>query len=142
MKVKKKENVMFLVINDCFGGFGLSFEAVMLYAELSGFKLYACVDTGILSGKYTYYDGKDKPFIIYYTKEPLTNEGKIVKNSYFSESEIKRDDPILVEVVRKLGEKANGTCASLSIVNIPDGVNYTIEDYDGAESIHEVHRSW
>ena len=35
---------MKVVINDCYGGFSLSYEAVMRYAELKGFKLYAYVD--------------------------------------------------------------------------------------------------
>ena len=39
-------------------------------------------------------------------------------------------------------EKANGPCASLEIVQIPDDVEYEIDEYDGSESIHEVHRSW
>ena len=41
-----------------------------------------------------------------------------------------------------LGEKANTRFSDLKIVEIPDGVDYEIDEYDGIESIHEKHRSW
>jgi hypothetical protein len=53
-----------------------------------------------------------------------------------------RADPLLVRVVEELGEEANGSFAKLKVVEIPDGVDYQIDDYDGVESIHEKHRSW
>ena len=53
-----------------------------------------------------------------------------------------RNDPVLVQVVETLGDKANGRCAKLRIVEIPDNVNWEISEYDGNESVEEVHRSW
>jgi len=53
-----------------------------------------------------------------------------------------RADPLLVKVVEKLGRAASGTHAELKIVEIPEGMQYQIEDYDGMETIHEKHRSW
>lgn len=53
-----------------------------------------------------------------------------------------RHDPDLIEVVRELGDRAAGHCAELRIVEIPDGVDYQIEEYDGNEHIAEVHRTW
>ena len=55
---------------------------------------------------------------------------------------VDRTDPKLVEVVEKLGLRANGECADLKIVDIPEDIEYYIDDYDGVESIHEAHRSW
>lgn len=60
---------------------------------------------------------------------------------------LERHDPLLVQVVEELGpdkhrEGASGRCAQLHIVEIPDGVQYEIDEYDGMESIHEIHRSW
>lgn len=53
-----------------------------------------------------------------------------------SYSFISRDDPRLVECVETLGsEKASGICARLVIVEIPDGINYGIEEHDGIETI-------
>lgn len=48
----------------------------------------------------------------------------------------------LVNVVEQLGERANGKVAKLKIVEIPDNVDWYIDDYDGVESINEYHRSW
>jgi len=32
--------------------------------------------------------------------------------------------------------------ADLKIVEIPDGTNYEIDEYDGNEHVAEVHRTW
>lgn len=53
-----------------------------------------------------------------------------------------RSAPELVQVVEELGEKANGSFANLVVVDVPDDVNWVIEEYDGWETIKEVHRSW
>ena len=51
-------------------------------------------------------------------------------------------DPRIVEVVERLGAGASGSCAHLVVVEIPDGIAWEIDDYDGWETIHEKHRSW
>lgn len=56
--------------------------------------------------------------------------------------DIDRCDPKLVECVETLGGKANGSLARLVVIEIPDDLNYTIENYDGIERVEEVHRSW
>ena len=63
-------------------------------------------------------------------------------DDYGSAYNNKRDDETLVEVVECLGEKANGDHASLKIVEIPDGIEWQIEEYDGFEWIAEKHRTW
>ena len=56
--------------------------------------------------------------------------------------DIFRNDPVLVEVVEALGSNADGESASLRIVEIPDDVLWTIQEYDGLEWIAERHRTW
>ncbi len=64
-------------------------------------------------------------------------------NYYWSvDCNVKRNDPILAAIVEELGDAANGEHAKLNVVEIPDDVEYKIDDYDGRESIHEIHRSW
>ena len=133
-----------IVINVCFGGFGLSNEADLLYAEKSGFKLFHYIKDGV--------DG-------YYRRAKLDELSSIScssfksdhgdnfngfpeDGSYWYSGDIDRDDPVLVEVVEELGTKANGFCAELKVVEIPDGVDWEIDEYDGNESIEEVHSSW
>lgn len=54
-----------------------------------------------------------------------------------------RDDAILVDVVKKLGSKANGYSAELKVVEIPDDVDFVIQgNDDGSEWIAEKHRTW
>jgi hypothetical protein len=54
-----------------------------------------------------------------------------------------RSDPRLVAAIEKIGEeKASGKMAKVRIVDVPDDVEWEIDEYDGVESIHEVHRSW
>jgi hypothetical protein len=55
---------------------------------------------------------------------------------------IVRNSRVLVEVVEQLGEAANGKFAELKVVEIPDDVQWQIEDYDGAEWVAEKHRTW
>ena len=54
---------------------------------------------------------------------------------HFYDHDVKRDDPLLVEVVEELGDMANGDCAKLRIAEIPKGCHYRIEEYDGQESV-------
>jgi hypothetical protein len=58
------------------------------------------------------------------------------------ERDIGRNNPILVEIVEQLGESADGRYAELKVVDIPDDVQWHIDEYDGWETIHENHRVW
>ena len=56
--------------------------------------------------------------------------------------EAPRDCEYLVQTVQELGEKANGPHARLKIVEVPDGVDWTVMEYDGMEWVAEAHRTW
>ena len=55
---------------------------------------------------------------------------------------VERNDPVLIQVVEEMGDAAGGQFASLGIVEIPDGVQWQIEEYDGREWVAEKHRTW
>jgi len=66
-----------------------------------------------------------------------------LKGEDFDYSTVDRADPILVQVVEKLGNRASGQLAKLTIVEIP-GCLYRITEYDGYESIEypEMNFNW
>lgn len=57
--------------------------------------------------------------------------------------EISRDDPILIEVIEEMAKKGlKYTRGHIKIVDIPDGVVWYIQNYDGIETIMEHARKW
>jgi hypothetical protein len=48
----------------------------------------------------------------------------------------------MIQVVEELGAAANGPCADLKVVEIPDGVEWEIDGHDGMEHVAERHRTW
>ena len=56
--------------------------------------------------------------------------------------DIARDDEDLIDIIEKMGDKAAGAYCVLKIVDIPDDVKWTIQQYDGNEWVAEVHRTW
>lgn len=124
-----------IVYNACYGGFGLSHEAVMRYAELKGIKLYFNKDYSM----YNYYLIPVEEYNRIRAEEQAKPVGsgrfKESNAAYFSVCSIDRTDPALVQVVEELGEKASGPYSNLKIDNIPTGTLYRVEEYDGYESI-------
>ena len=54
-----------------------------------------------------------------------------------------RAHPDLIEAIESVGiNKASGELACIRIIDIPDNVEWEIDDYDGIETVHEIHRSW
>ena len=51
------------------------------------------------------------------------------------DGDIERTDPVLVQVVEELEDKANGHCAELRIAELPAGTLYRIDEYDGVEQV-------
>jgi hypothetical protein len=158
---------MKVVINACYGGFSLSPRAVKRLAELNGRECYfftfqrnpldfdiripATVEELELEndriGMWSAFDipnpnevigkafrGKDE-FNERYKKHSLPNDGGVERN-----------DPKLIQVIEELGAGhrtgASGPCADLRIVEIPDGTDYEIQEYDGLEHVAERHRTW
>ena len=132
---------MKLVINSCYGGFGLSPKALKRYLELKGKKSYFYRQTKYNwqynDTEYQRIDNVDdlNELFIYCTTE---DQGEVINNfpdNTFHSSYIPRNDKHLVQVVEELGVEANSKCAKLQIVEIENGRWYKIDEYDGYESI-------
>ena len=141
---------MKIVVNKCFGGFSLSALAVKRMAELSNKPCYL-FKTEYKDGKLIHIptDLKDCENTLFFSAYTVENPDEYIsgddsrdEETYLSPRPDDRTDEILIQVIEELGEKANGACASLSIIEIPDDVDWEINEYDGLETIGEKHRSW
>lgn len=100
---------MEVVINKCYGGYGLSTKALQLYLEKQNI-----------------------PYV-------MERGYVIVNDDYFTDFSIHdRHDPVLVEIVKELGQESWGQAAALEIVTIPDNCKYLINVYDGLEDIRDT----
>lgn len=117
---------MKVVINRCFGGFGLSNKAFEELLKLKGVE----------------WEKTNKPDAFlqhYYKKGQLGVEDAYISPYDYTEN---RADPDLISVVETLGVEANSDYSELKIIEIPENVNWHIHEYDGMETVHEEHRSW
>lgn len=99
-----------IVYNDCYGGFDLSTEGKIYFAQLAGLEI------------------KVEPHSILVDQVWLNG-------LYFQPWLLSRTDPRLVKTVEDLGPKADGSYARLRIREVPAGSRYRIEDYDGLETV-------
>jgi hypothetical protein len=128
-----------VVYNACYGGFNLSREACLRYWELQGKEVW--IEDGDFMDMFTVWlvppeERLTKPEPWY--SAPI--EKRIAYNKKHSEQtwydrDVSRHDPILVQVVEELGDKANGMCAKLAIDEISGP--YRIDEYDGYETVKE-----
>ena len=141
---------MKVVINNCYGGFSLSPEATIRLWQMGAPIEATPVDK--------YYDKTDHDSPLGFKRaiadwRDYLAGGKEHNNGFltvFSPDEsivlntrdIPRNDKNLIQVVEEMGEKANGACAQLSVVEIPDDVEWEISEYDGNEHIAGKHRTW
>lgn len=157
-----------VVINVCFGGYGLSYKALKRICDIQGKKIYAFKSKYNSDYSQTTYEPisieeSERTFnVSYFSVEnpndytkmekswcDMTMDEKDAHNKKFNDIYVSsymfnddRTNPLLIQVVEELGHEADGSCAELKIVEIPDGVDYEIDEYDGNETIDEVHRSW
>ena len=120
--IKLRRALVKIVINSDYGGFSLSDEAILEYGKRKGLNLVKDENT-------------NWSISIFYKES-------VAKENYFEDREIPRNDPDLVSVVEDLGESAYGFAANLKIVEIPEDVDWYVEENDGREWVAEKHRTW
>jgi hypothetical protein len=147
-----------IAINKCYGGFGLSIPATLeYYRRKNGAELHIYTEQ---RDPQTRMILRTKGGLNYHHKEPedigerdwmcihfstldkpaITDDE--LNDHYFDYHDIPRDDPILTSLVEEMGSDVNSRYANLIIVEIPDGVKWTVSEYDGWETVEEEHRSW
>lgn len=117
---------MKVAVNSCYGGFSISEEAGKLLKE-KGVKILFKGD------KYEGGEIVDK-FYGYPSNEDFGIEDENYRKW--------RADPRLIEVIEKLGDKANGVHAEIRIAEVPDDIEWEFDEYDGIETVREKGRSW
>ena len=113
---------MKIVINKSVGGFGLSNFGMEKYIKHKYPNNFIVDDNMIARDNSIYYD--------------------MLTDTMISEYDIKRDDSSLIHIIEKYGEEVCGNNANLKIVEVPDGTDWVIDEYDGNETVEEAHRSW
>lgn len=122
--------IMKIAINTKHGSFDLSEKAVLRYAELAGIKVYK---RQIYSSMIEWITIPVKEY-----KELLETTGNLSLSAYTLN--ISRNDPILIQVIEELGKECNTDWSSIKVVEIPDDIEWEINDYDGVETVVEVIR--
>ena len=101
-----------VVINNEYGGYNLSDAVLKMYLERTN----TPYSTSYQSGDYYSYDCI------------------VVDDHPFHQDYIRRDDPILIQILEEVGYIEKG----LQIVVLPDFAKYTISEYDGKEWIENT----
>lgn len=117
-----------IVINRCFGGFGLSDEAMHHYLKLKGINYGTSPEKSPFS----------KTCKTLFWREDTDQQSR----DLLWDRDIARDDEALIQTIEALGDKASGDFADLKIVDVPDDVKWHIAEYDGYEHVAEDHRTW
>lgn len=103
---------MKVIINNQYGGYGLSTEILKMYLERTN----TPYTTSYQSGDYYSYDCI------------------VVDGDSFTSDCIQRHDPVLVEILEEVGYVNKG----LQIVVVPDFAKYSLGEYDGKEWIEST----
>lgn len=115
---------MKVVINKCYGGFSISTAGLALMCEMGNALAIKEMEEWKANPDRT-LDSLSGPRGTHYIFD------------------LPRNDPHLVAMVERLGEEESGGAhASLRVVEIPDGVEWEIDEYDGMERVAETHRTW
>ena len=128
---------MKVVVNNCYGRFGLSPKAKERYWGLKGKQvLFYVRERGTPKARKASADANPLLVeVLFKDYGPLVNLAEVPLEEFARSETIERHDPALVQVVEEMGKAADGWRAQLTVMEIPDGVDYIILDYNGKESV-------
>jgi hypothetical protein len=157
---------MKILINKSYGGFRLSAKAIKMYCELKNKPCYFFEfknsegNTEYIPIEIKDINEESMHIVAFTVTNPIELAGsqdrfgewsleqRQESNKKWDEISIDdykfiRNDPDLIKVVETLGyEDSSVPYCELKIVEIPDDVDWIIEEYDGSEWVSEVHRTW
>lgn len=140
---------MKIAINADYGGFGLSDAAYIRMIQLgipcrkyvpqkrdpiTGLVLPEPLNVGLVI-----FDRELTPFN---EQEPLDKSMRLYGRYWDTYFQHNRTEYRMILAIEELGPAASSRLASVKVVEIPDGVDFVIEEYDGKEWIAEKHRTW
>lgn len=139
-----------IVINNCHGGFGLSMKAQLELYNL-GSPIIEAFEPEKYYGEDLWQEKYERDIKIMKDKEDgvehialfgtvIAPDGKILSVERGDHQH--RTCPHLIKMVEEDPEGTAGRYAELKVVEIPDDVKWTIEEYDGWEHVAEKHRVW
>lgn len=148
-----------IAINRAIGGFTLSHKAMMRYAELAGIAIFPyyhnldndtfirltareieTIDDHNRSDSEEYYGN---PWYFYVDADVINYRNSEADSKFLTERDIKRDDPLLIQVIEELGDDATGSSGKIKVVDVPDDVVWEIDENDaGYEWVQEKPRKW
>lgn len=145
-----------VILNKCYGYFSVSGVGYAKYCEKIGkpcFMYKMSFDQDLDKVTYTkknIYEDRVGIFDIFLTKyigDVTTRPNSLIHDKDIQDAIIDldsdhREDPILIEVVEELGEDANDWCSQLKVVEIPDDLDYVIDNNDGIETLHQRVQTW
>lgn len=134
---------MKLVINKRYGGFGLSDAAYEKLIEW-GVPTRAYIESERGEDGLCHEEPANDGEVIF-DNNLASPGGRVTSDRYWecwTGAKENRSHPLVVRVVEELGEAANGSLARLRVVEIPDGTEWVLDEYDGIETVHETHKSW
>jgi len=121
---------MKIVLNKCYGGFGVSTEVFKYLIEKKNWVVGE-------NGKICESDALGERYYFNYDMAGISI-------CHCSNIEF-RSNPDLVDAIEHIGvDKASGACSKLEIVYVPDWkeIELEITDYDGLEKLQEVSKCW
>jgi hypothetical protein len=140
---------MKIAINGCYGGFHLSLAALYWLATNSESFLEDCTPiAGWFQGEKQIHkviahpDLKDLwVYVGRWDNETYVYQDKVLSPYHYRDDH--RNDPDLIRCIETLGDAAcSGGHSKIKLVEIPDDVDWVIEEYDGMEWVAEKHRCW